>query len=284
MRVAIQALSAVCGGAPVAPHERLRRGARAADRARRADRAADAADPRSTRPATTDTADPLGGAYFLEALTDELEAAGARADRPRRRAGRRGRGDRGRASSSSEIEEAAFRYSAQVESGERVVVGVNRFAEDEAERDRAAPPRPGDRAAPARAHRAACAPSATPRRRRRRWRRCGAWPASDENLLPPMREALARALHGRRDLRGAPRGVGHLRRAAVEPEGTDPGRGLSLGFASRPGPGPAGCRARSARAAGEPGPAPAGRRRTRPSACRLQRGRDRRGVTCRPAP
>ena len=35
----------------VAPHERLRRGARAADRALGADRAADAADPRRTRPA-----------------------------------------------------------------------------------------------------------------------------------------------------------------------------------------------------------------------------------------
>jgi len=33
----------------------------------------------------------------------------------------------------SEIEEAAFQYSQQVESGERVLVGVNRYQEDEPE-------------------------------------------------------------------------------------------------------------------------------------------------------
>ena len=46
VRVAIQALSAVCGGRAVAAHERVRRGARAADRALGPDRAAHAADPR----------------------------------------------------------------------------------------------------------------------------------------------------------------------------------------------------------------------------------------------
>ena len=46
------------------------------------------------RPGTTDTADPLGGSYFIEALTDELEQRGARAHRADRRPRRRGRGDR----------------------------------------------------------------------------------------------------------------------------------------------------------------------------------------------
>ena len=53
-----------------------------------------------------------------------------------------------------EIEEAAFRWNEQIESGERVIVGVNRFVEDDEERRRAAPDRPGCRAAPARADRA----------------------------------------------------------------------------------------------------------------------------------
>ena len=51
VRVAIQALSAVCGGAQSIHTNSLRRGARAAERARGDDRAAHAADPRSTRPA-----------------------------------------------------------------------------------------------------------------------------------------------------------------------------------------------------------------------------------------
>ena len=73
VRVAIQALSAVCGGAQSLHTNALRRGARAPDRARRhASRCARSRSSR-TRPATTDTADPLGGSYFVEALTDELE-------------------------------------------------------------------------------------------------------------------------------------------------------------------------------------------------------------------
>ena len=49
VRVAIQALSAVAGGAPVDPHERVRRGARAADGALGEDRAPHAAAARCTR-------------------------------------------------------------------------------------------------------------------------------------------------------------------------------------------------------------------------------------------
>ena len=41
-------------------------------------------------------ADPLGGSYYVESLTDELEAAGAGLPRPDRRDGRRRRRDRGR--------------------------------------------------------------------------------------------------------------------------------------------------------------------------------------------
>jgi methylmalonyl-CoA mutase N-terminal domain/subunit len=47
VRVAVQALSAVCGGAPVDPHELVRRGSGLADGAGGADRAAHAADARA---------------------------------------------------------------------------------------------------------------------------------------------------------------------------------------------------------------------------------------------
>jgi methylmalonyl-CoA mutase N-terminal domain/subunit len=74
----------------------------------------------------TNTIDPLGGSYFVEALTDRMEEAAygyfAKIDElggmveaikqtyPQR-----------------EIADAAFRYQQEVDAGERVVVGVNRY-------------------------------------------------------------------------------------------------------------------------------------------------------------
>jgi methylmalonyl-CoA mutase, N-terminal domain len=77
------------------------------------------------------TVDPLGGSYFVESLTDEMEARcyeyfakidalggmveAVRANYPQR-----------------EIADAAFELQREIDAGERVVVGVNRFlAEDE---------------------------------------------------------------------------------------------------------------------------------------------------------
>ena len=94
VRVAIQALSAVCGGAQSLHTNGFDEALALPTRARGHDRAAHAADARSTRPASTDTADPLGGSYYVEALTDELEARALRADRADRRARRRRRGGR----------------------------------------------------------------------------------------------------------------------------------------------------------------------------------------------
>ena len=73
VRVAIQALSAVLRRRAVAAHELVRRGARAAERARR-QIAIRTQQILAAEAGTTATADPLGGSYFIEALTDELEA------------------------------------------------------------------------------------------------------------------------------------------------------------------------------------------------------------------
>jgi methylmalonyl-CoA mutase N-terminal domain/subunit len=72
------------------------------------------------------TADPLGGSYYLEALTDELER---RAEGLLEDIERDGGVVQGIADGSLElaIAEAAYRQQAAVESGARVVVGVNRF-------------------------------------------------------------------------------------------------------------------------------------------------------------
>jgi methylmalonyl-CoA mutase, N-terminal domain len=80
----------------------------------------------------TNTADPLAGAYFVEKLTDELEAEAYRYfDRIDGLGGmveaiKQGFPQR-------EIADAAFAYQREVDSGERIVVGVNdyRVADDE---------------------------------------------------------------------------------------------------------------------------------------------------------
>jgi methylmalonyl-CoA mutase N-terminal domain/subunit len=73
----------------------------------------------------TNTADPLGGSYFLEALTDRLEAQAydyfQRIDELGGMVGAIEQGFPQR-----EIADAAFRHQQEVDSGERVVVGVRR--------------------------------------------------------------------------------------------------------------------------------------------------------------
>src|ERR671920_348878 len=78
----------------------------------------------------TDTADPLGGSYYVESLTSAVEeeaweyikridAMGGAVKAIEERFMQR------------EIEEAAFRYQRGVEREERVIVGVNRYVTDE---------------------------------------------------------------------------------------------------------------------------------------------------------
>jgi methylmalonyl-CoA mutase, N-terminal domain len=79
-----------------------------------------------------DTVDPLAGSWFIESLTDEVEEAAwdylERID------------SMGGAVAAieaqfmqQEIEQAAYTYAKAVDADEKVVVGVNRFAEDESE-------------------------------------------------------------------------------------------------------------------------------------------------------
>jgi methylmalonyl-CoA mutase N-terminal domain/subunit len=78
----------------------------------------------------TDTVDPLGGSYFVESMTNEIEQRSwqyiEKID---------GMGGAVAAIEAGwvqdEIHEAAFRIQEQVESGERVVVGVNRYREED---------------------------------------------------------------------------------------------------------------------------------------------------------
>ena len=73
-----------------------------------------------------DTVDPLAGSYYVERMTDEVERRAIEyMDRIDEMGGALSALDRGY--QMQEIHESAFRHQRQVESDERVVVGVNRF-------------------------------------------------------------------------------------------------------------------------------------------------------------
>ena len=72
------------------------------------------------------TVDPLGGSYYIEGLTDRIEhEASALIENIDRAGGMIAAIESGLVQ--RQIEEAAFEYQRQVDSGERVIVGVNQF-------------------------------------------------------------------------------------------------------------------------------------------------------------
>ena len=187
VRVAVQALAAVCGGAQ-SIHTNGFDEALALPTERSARIALRTQQILAHEAGGTDTADPLGGAYFIEALTDELEAeARELIERIDELGGAVEAVEQGFVQ--REIEDAAYRYTAQVESGERVIVGVSRFAEHETERvelhrlDPAVERRQVERTARVRAERNHAEAARTLAVVRR-------VAETDANLLPAMREAL----------------------------------------------------------------------------------------------
>jgi methylmalonyl-CoA mutase N-terminal domain/subunit len=187
VRVAIQALSAVAGGAQ-SLHTNAFDEALALPTERSARIALRTQQILAAEAGTTDTADPLGGSYFIEALTDELEQ-GAREliERIDELGGAVAAIEQGFVQ--REIEEAAFRWNEQIESGERVIVGVNSFEEHDEETvelhrlDPEIERRQLDRTARVRAER-------NPEEAERTLAEVRRVAAGPENLLPPLREAL----------------------------------------------------------------------------------------------
>ena len=187
VRVAIQALSAVCGGAQ-SLHTNSFDEALALPSERSARIALRTQQILQHEAGTTDTADPLGGSFFIEALTSELEErVWELIEQIDERGGAVAAIEDGFVQ--AEIEASAFRHQSEVEAGTRVVVGVNHFSEDEDERiellafDPEGERRQRERTARVRAEREEPAVTAALDEVRR-------VAGSDENLLPPMRAAL----------------------------------------------------------------------------------------------
>ena len=78
------------------------------------------------------TADPLGGSYFIEALTDRMEDAAYEYFRKIDELGGMVAAIE-RSYPQREIADASFRYQLEVDSGQRIVVGVNAFTEGDDE-------------------------------------------------------------------------------------------------------------------------------------------------------
>jgi methylmalonyl-CoA mutase N-terminal domain/subunit len=187
VRVAIQALSAVGGGAQ-SIHTNAFDEALALPTERSAKIALRTQQVLAHEAGGTDTADPFGGSYFIEALTTELDQrAWELIERIDELGGAVEAIEQGFVQ--REIEDAAFRYQQAVERGEAVVVGVNRYEEHEAEPielhrlDPEAERRQLERTTRIRADRDAAGASRALDEVRRVAR-------SDENLLPEMRAAL----------------------------------------------------------------------------------------------
>jgi len=187
VRVAVQALSAVCGGAQ-SLHTNSFDEALALPTEHAAHIALRTQQILAAEAGTTDTADPLAGSYYIEALTTELEGrARELIERIDALGGAVSAIEQGFVQ--AEIEASAYRYQAEVEAGDRVVVGVNRFADDEVERvellhvDPEIERRQRERTARVRAERDAHAAE-------RALEVVRLTAEGDANLLPPMREAL----------------------------------------------------------------------------------------------
>jgi methylmalonyl-CoA mutase, N-terminal domain len=80
---------------------------------------------------SADTIDPLGGSYYIEKLTDEIEKRAIEyIDKIDQLGGSVVAVEKGYIQ--QEIQDAAYRYQKEIEAGDRVIVGVNRFQAKEA--------------------------------------------------------------------------------------------------------------------------------------------------------
>jgi methylmalonyl-CoA mutase N-terminal domain/subunit len=129
VRTTIQALAAVLGGAQ-SLHTNSRDEALALPTEDAARLALRTQQILAYEAGVTETPDPLAGSYFVESLTNELEAAAwAYLDEIESMGGTLVAIERG--FQQREIQEAAYRVQRAIDTGDQVVVGVNRFADDE---------------------------------------------------------------------------------------------------------------------------------------------------------
>ncbi len=131
VRVTVQALAAVLGGTQ-SLHTNAKDEALALPTAETAQVALRTQQVLAYESGVADVVDPLAGSYYVESLTDEIERrAWEYIERIDKRGGALAAVEGGYIQ--SEIQEAAYEYQRQVERGERIIVGTNRFQSSETE-------------------------------------------------------------------------------------------------------------------------------------------------------
>jgi len=129
VRTTVQALAAILGGAQ-SLHTNSRDEALALPTEEAARLALRTQQILAYEAGVTETPDPLAGSYYVESLTNDLEAAAwAYLDEIESLGGTLAAIERG--FQQREIQEAAYRVQRAVDSGKQVVVGVNKFRDDE---------------------------------------------------------------------------------------------------------------------------------------------------------
>jgi methylmalonyl-CoA mutase N-terminal domain/subunit len=129
VRTTVQALAAVLGGAQ-SLHTNSRDEALALPTEEAARLALRTQQILAYEAGVTETPDPLAGSYYVESLSNALEAAAwAYLDEIESLGGTLAAIERG--FQQREIQEAAYRVQRAIDAGEQVVVGVNRFTDDE---------------------------------------------------------------------------------------------------------------------------------------------------------
>jgi methylmalonyl-CoA mutase, N-terminal domain len=129
VRTTIQALAAVLGGAQ-SLHTNSRDEALALPTEEAARLALRTQQILAFEAGVTETPDPLAGSYFVESLSNELEAAAwSYLDEIESLGGTLAAIEKG--FQQREIQEAAYRVQRAIDSGDQIVVGVNRYTDDE---------------------------------------------------------------------------------------------------------------------------------------------------------
>jgi methylmalonyl-CoA mutase, N-terminal domain len=131
VRVTVQALAAILGGTQ-SLHTNAKDEALALPTAETAQLALRTQQVLAYESGVADVVDPLAGSYYVETLTDELERrAWEYIERIDDRGGALACVENGYIQ--AEIQESAYEYQRQVENGDRIIVGTNRFQSSEAE-------------------------------------------------------------------------------------------------------------------------------------------------------
>ena len=160
----------------------------------------------------TNTIDPLGGSYFIEALTDRMEEAAYEYFRKIDELGGMVEAIK-QNYPQREIADASFRYQEEVERGERIIVGVNGYESDDDATPTCSGSRPSSSASRSGASRRS-ARGATARRSRRRSTELRDAAAGGRNLMEPLLDCARAHTHRGRDRGVAPARVRNLHRDA----------------------------------------------------------------------